>query len=238
MLTYILAYRPDEFGLVPDEEGFVLYKDLLKAFHEEEGWRHVRRSHINEVLLGEDRELFEAFDDRIRSQKRHWTLNTHSDLPLPGLLYAPVRKRAHAAAMERGLKAVGKNVTLSSDREMALRIGRRQDQHPVLLEIPAASAEKRGVLIFPFGDLFLSPEIPPECIAGPIPPKNLLEGREKKEAKKQKPHADLKPPTPGSFSLDPGRDPDPFRRAKGKKRKGWKEDARKMRRGKKGKNII
>jgi len=41
MLTYILAYRPDEFGLVPSEEGFVRYKDLLKALHEEDGWRTV-----------------------------------------------------------------------------------------------------------------------------------------------------------------------------------------------------
>ena len=237
MLTYILAYRPDEFGLVPDEEGFVLYKDLLKAFHEEEGWRHVRRSHINEVLLGEDRELFEAFDDRIRSQKRHWTLNTHNDLPLPGLLYAPVRKRAHPAVMERGLNAVGSYLALSPDREMALRIGRRKDQNPVLLEIPAAAAKKKGALIFPFGDLFLSPEILPECIAGPLPPKDLPERKEKKEVKKQKPRPDLKPPTPGTFFLDPKRDPDPFRKAKGKKRKGWKEDARKIRRGKKGKPL-
>jgi len=68
-------------------------------------------------------------------------------------------------------------------------------------------------------------------------PDKGLEKWLKKEAKKQKPNADLKPPTPGSFSLDPGRDPDPFRRAKGKKRKGWKEDARKMRRGKKGKTM-
>ncbi len=238
MLTYILSYRPDEFGLIPDGEGFVLYKDLLKAFHEEEGWRHVRRSHIDEVLFGKDRELFEAFDDRIRSRKRHWVLNTHNDRPLPGLLYIPVRKRAHLVAMERGLKAVGREyLVLSSDREMALRIGRRQDKRPVLLEIPAAAAEKRGALIFPFGDLFLSPEILPECIAGPLPPKDLLERKEKKEVKKQKPRLDLKPTTPGSFSLDPKRDPDPFRKAKGKKRKGWKEDARKIRRGQKGKGI-
>jgi putative RNA 2'-phosphotransferase len=235
MLTYVLAYRPDEFGLVPDEEGFVRYKDLLKALHEENGWRHVRRSHINEMLMGGDRVLFEPENDRIRSQERHWTLNTDNDLPLSGLLYTPVRKRAHPVAMERGLKAKERSyVVLSSDRKMALRMGRRLDQHPVLLEIPAAAAGKKGVLIFPFGDLFLAPEIPADCISGPLPSKDQVEKEEKKVDKKQKPHADLKTATPGSFILDPQRDPDPSRKSRGKKRKGWKEEARKMRRKQKG----
>jgi len=52
MLVYMLGHRPDEFGLVPDSEGFIPYKELLQAIHEEEGWRYVRRSHINEVLFG------------------------------------------------------------------------------------------------------------------------------------------------------------------------------------------
>ena len=231
MLTYILAYRPDEFGLIPDEEGFVRYKDLFKALHEENGWRHVRPSHINEMLMGGDRALFEAEDDRIRSQERHWILNTDNDLPLPGLLYTPVRRRAHPVAMERGLKAERNSyLALSPDREMALRMGHRRDQHPVLLEIPAAAAGKKGVLIFPFGDLFLAPEIPVHCISGPLPSKDLVEKEEKKADKKQKPHAGLKSATPGSFLLDPQRDPDPSRKSRGKKRKGWKEEARKMRR--------
>jgi len=38
MLAYVLGRRPDEFGLIPDAEGFVRIKDLLKALHEEEGW--------------------------------------------------------------------------------------------------------------------------------------------------------------------------------------------------------
>ncbi len=231
MLTYILAYRPDEFGLVPDGEGFVRYKDLLKALHEEDGWRYVRHSHINEMLMGEDRERFETREERIRSRNRHWTMEHYSDLPLPGLLYAPIRKRAHPVVMERGLKAeAGSFLALSPDREMALKIGRRKDQHPVLLEIPAANAKRKGVRIFPFGDLFLSPEIPAHFISGPPPPKDPIEKEEKKTHKRRKTVTDGEIPSPGTFILDPQRDPDPSRRSKGKKRKGWKEAARKTRR--------
>ena len=232
MLTYVLGYRPDEFGLVPDEEGFVAYKDLLKVLHEETGWRHVRQSHINEMLMGRDRERFDSQDDRIRSRKRHWVLNHGDDIALPGLLYTPVRKRAHPVVMERGLKALRNSyLPLSTDRKMALRIGRRRDQDPVLLEIPAAAAGKKGVLIFPFGELFLAPEIPAAFIAGPLPSKNMVEREEKKGDKKQKTPPRPKTLTPGAFILEPQRDPDPSRKFRGKKRKGWKEEARKMRRG-------
>ena len=235
MLTYILGYRPDEFALVPSEEGFVRYKELLKALHEEEGWRHVRQSHINEMLMGEDRALFEVQGDRIRSRKRHWIMDAQSDQPLPGLLYTPVRKKAHPVVMEKGLKAEsGFYIALSPHREMALRMGQRRDRHPVLLEIPAALAEKKGLQIFRFGTIFLAPEIPAHCISGPLPPKNLLEKEEKKRGKKPKIDSDRIPSTPGSFILDPQRDPDPSRKSKGKKRKGWKEAARKMRRKQKG----
>ena len=36
MLAYVLGHRPDEFGLLPDESGYVRLKDLLTALKEEE----------------------------------------------------------------------------------------------------------------------------------------------------------------------------------------------------------
>ena len=50
-LKYILGLRPDEFGLVPDRDGYVKIKDLLKAVHEEAGWRSFRQANINEMML-------------------------------------------------------------------------------------------------------------------------------------------------------------------------------------------
>ena len=51
LMTYVLERHPDEFGLVPDDDGFVRMKDLIKAITEEVGWGFVRQSHINEVLI-------------------------------------------------------------------------------------------------------------------------------------------------------------------------------------------
>ena len=108
-LIYVLGHRPDEFGLVPDHEGFIAYKELLQAIHEEEDWRYVRRSHINEVLLTEDRSLFQSEDERIRSMERRWELDLHHPaMSLPKILFTAVRRKAHPVVMENGLKGTEK----------------------------------------------------------------------------------------------------------------------------------
>jgi putative RNA 2'-phosphotransferase len=235
-LVYILGHRPYEFGLVPDMDGFVSYKELLQAIHEEPGWHYVRQSNINEVLLGKDRSLFQPEEKRIRVLDRQWQMDLdHPSDMLPKLLFTPIRRKAHPVVMEKGLKsAEGKHIVLSSDQDMILRIGKRRDQNPVLLEILASSAQSKGIMFYTFSDLFLcTGGIPAEYIAGPQVSKEILEGlraaaEAKKEAVRPKP-ADF---TPGTFPLDPSRDTDLKRRAKGKKRKGWKEEARKVRKHK------
>jgi putative RNA 2'-phosphotransferase len=233
-LVYMLGHRPDEFGLVPDSDGFVTYKALLQAIHEEPDWHYVRQSHINEVLLGKDRHLFQPSDNRIRTAERRWQFDIEKpSQPLPKLLFTPVRRKAHPAVMEKGLKSgQGKYLVLSPDQEMVGRIGKRRDQKPVLLEVMADAAQNEGVLFYPFGNLFLSPEIPARFIAGPPVPKEILDKGKDVETRKEKTIPRQAVLTPGTFPLDSSRDPDPYRQAKGKKRKSWKEEARKVRRGK------
>ena len=232
----MLGHRPDEFGLVPDREGFIAYKELLQAIHEEEDWRYVRRSHINEVLLTEDRSLFQPEGEHVRSMERRWEMDLHHPvLSLPKVLFTAVRRKAHSVVMEKGLKRTEKKLlVLSPVRDMTLRIGRRRDQNPVALEILADAAREKRIFFYSFGDLFLSPEIQSRFIAGPPVPKEMLERKKEKDKPTEKTAKSLPTPTPGTFTLDPSRDPDPYRKAKGKKRKGWKEAARKMRKGQKG----
>ena len=236
LLTYVLGHRPDEFGLVPDIDGFVPLKELLKAIHEEEGWSYVRQSHINEVLLGQDRHLFQCEGNRIRTMERQWTLDiSRAVTSLPKILFTPVRAKAHAFVMDKGLRADGERyLVLSPDRAMALRIGKRRDQDPVIIEVIAAEARKKGAPFYQFGILFLSSQISTRFITGPLVSKKILE-----RTKKQIPVPLTKPPkpavdfAPGTFSLDSRKDPDLARRTKGRKSKGWKEKARKHRRTKK-----
>lgn len=232
-LIYILGHRPDEFGLLPDGEGFVSYKELLKAIHEEPEWRHVSRGHINEVLLGKDRFLFVSEENRIRAAERRWPFSVGAPCEdLPKLLYVAVRRKAHRSAVEKGLWASeSAPLVFSPDEETALRIGRRRDAKPVALKVTTASALKEGILFSGFGKLFLaSVPIPAKHVVAPPLPKEAQEDRTS-GAKKERELP--RPPdfSPGSFILDASRDPDPSRQARGKKPKGWKEAARKIRRG-------
>jgi hypothetical protein len=91
----------------------------------------------------------------------------------------------------------------------------------------ADKAQKEGILFHAFGNLFLTKEIRSRYIAGPPLPKEIIKSKEAKPKKEE-----IKPPDfqAGTFVLDESRDMDRSRKKKSKKRKGWKEEARKFRR--------
>ena len=228
-MIYILGHSPYEFGLVPDEEGFIPYKELLQAINEEPGWGYVRQGNINEVLLGKERVLFFSDGKRIKTTDRRWTLDLgRPGQSMPKILFIGIRRKAHAAVIDKGLRKIeGSYYTLSPEREMAQRIGMRRDQRPVLLEIMAHEAQREGRLFYHFGDLFLTSEISPQHIAGPPVPKDAIKGKEEKQVKVRESLPEFQT---GSFTLDIRRDPDRMRRQSGKKKKGWKEEVRRLRR--------
>lgn len=228
-MTYILGHRPYEFGLVPDLYGFIFFKELLWAFHEEPGWTHVREASIKEVLLSDDRLLFETTDKMIRAIERRWNLDLENpEKSVPKQLFHGIRKKAHPATLEKGLPFRQDHyIVLSSSREMAERLGKRRDRKPVILEISAASALEHGINFYRFGDLFLVKEVSPEYITGPPVPKDFIKTVEEQPHRIQEKSQIF---DPGTFILKAERDPDRSRNVKGKKRKGWKEEARKLRR--------
>ncbi len=228
-LVYILAHRPDEFGLVPDPAGFVPIKDLLRAVHEEPGWGYVREGHLREVLLGRDRALFVREEDRLRSAEKRWQLDLQTPSQnTPKILLIAIRRKAHGHVMEKGLFS-DRPLVLSPDRDMAQRIGQRRDHKPIMLEVLTGPARQQGVLFHAFGVLYLAKEIPPEFISGPPVPEEIPELQ---PAGKAKPAPQPTAFSGGTFVLEAHRDPDPSRRRDGRKPRGWKEDSRKMRRNK------
>ncbi len=224
-LAYILERRPDEFGLVLDPDGFTAIKELLKAVHEEEGWRWVRQSHINEVLVTLPDPPVETTDKRIRARDRARLPVHEPETNPPPHLFTCVRQRAHPVVLDKGIRPAGApHVILSSSREMALRIGRRSDPNPVTLTVQAEKCERKGVRFRRAGEaLFLADFIPPGCFMAPPLPK------EKAEAKKKEKSAPAEAPgTPGSFLWEPSE-------KKASRRKGKWEGADRKKGGKKGK---
>jgi len=232
LLDYILGRRPDEFGLLPDADGFVKIKELLKAITEEDGWKHVRRSHINEVLLTRIDPEVEIADNRIRAVTRERLHEITLIIEPPKLLYTCVRQRAYPFIHDKGIYPAGPEpVILTAEKELAQRIGQRRDRQPALLTIHTASSLQQGVVFHRFGEsLYLADFIPAGCFSGPPLPKEKPDSRKPLVEDKQPARTEA-----GSFVLDLQNNRD-FTPKTGyrKKRKepDWKKDRRRSRKQK------
>jgi putative RNA 2'-phosphotransferase len=201
MLAYMLGRRPAEFGLIPDAEGFVKIKDLLKALHEEADWGYVNLSHLNEVRLSVAAAPFEIRENRIRCLRREIPAVAEESARRPKLLYAAVRRRAYPLVHAEGIRpSLHPRVVLAADRGMAERLGRRSGPDPVILTVNVCSLSQAGVVAVPFGDgLFLADYIPPACFSGPPVPKEAPGDFDTPASEKSV----RRPAMPGSFPLDP-----------------------------------
>jgi len=227
-MSYILGNRPDEFGLVPDRQGYITIKEFLKAINEEPNMAYVRESHIREVLLHERDGIFEIGGEKIRSTKREFCpVERERDLaPPPKILFKGVKRKAYPYILKSGLFPGSKeHVVMTRDRDLAIRIARRLDQKPIVLEISAGSANENGITFYHFGDsLYLADRVPVQFISGPPLPKELPSREETSKKAREK--------DPGSFILKAEKDPDLKRRKKAKKRIGWKQEVKKGRKRK------
>ncbi|CAB5084583.1 hypothetical protein D3OALGA1CA_466 [Olavius algarvensis associated proteobacterium Delta 3] len=222
LLTYILGRQPDEFGLVLDNNGFVRIKELLKAVCEEDGWRHVRKRHLEEILISMSDPPIDIHKGRIRAIDRSRLPCPKTDDKPPKLLYCCVRQRAYAHVREKGIRSSeDRPVRLTDDKHMALRIGRRTDPEPVLLTVYATRGLHHGVTFQRYGNaLFLSGTLPADCLTGPPLPKP--------RAKDEKPApAPMPPAAPGSFFLEPNPQKRFEKRSRRKKEISWKKERRK-----------
>lgn len=198
-LAYMLERRPDEFGLVLDQQGYVKIKQLLKALNEEKGWKHVRRFHLDEILYSIPDPPFEILDNRIRARRREHLPRPNASPQLPKLLYTCVRKKAYPFVTQKGIFPSGyQQVVLSANPDLAKRMGKRSDSQPVMLSVHVQASVEHGVLFQQIGELlFLAPSIPAGCFSGPPLPK------EKVQTQKQTPPSKSSTPQEsGSFAVN------------------------------------
>ncbi len=235
MLTYILGHRPDEFGLVLSEEGFVPIKHLLQVLTGESGWGFVRRHHLDQVVGLMSPPALEIMEDRIRARAPARLRREAGESP-PALLYAAIPTKAHLKVWEEGLKPPpDRELVLAATPELALKLGRRRAPDPILVTVQAQAAARRGLAFTGYGEgLYLAPALARDLLQLPTPSQAL----EKPKAEKPRPAA----PTPGSFFPDlPGMFQPPAKhQGKGKRDEPeWKSGARALRKERgKGENDL
>jgi putative RNA 2'-phosphotransferase len=237
MLSYMLGRSPDEFALVPDPDGFFKIKEVLKALSEEEGWGYVRESHINEIFLAFSDPMLEIEGNLIRAEDREHLPQPQITKNLPKLLYVCIRRKACSVVYQKGIFPFGGNelVVLSSEPDMALRIGKRRDANPVMLTVQTQKAMEKGVVFYKSGDaLFLCDHIPVDCFTGPPLPQENEKAAHKSDKPDSKKSKELpeEPKEYGSFfiDLDDEKEREKIKRKRIKKDIEWKKDAKKIRR--------
>ncbi|MBF0224539.1 MAG: RNA 2'-phosphotransferase [Desulfobacterales bacterium] len=235
VLNYILGYNPYEFGLVPDKDGYVKIKDLLKAMSEDEELRYVRQFHIDEILLIVPKPSIEIKDNSIRSKKRDKLCLPSicdNNQNIPKVLYTAIRERSYSFVLENGVSPQGSEyIILASSDDVAEKIGKRKDSDPVILSINTKQSAEKGVSFLKAGDeLFLSSFIPKGCFTGPsISEKiELTDKKTLKEKPKKKTKIDEKF-MPGSFILNL----DDQKLNKRDEKSSWKDNKKRLRREKK-----
>ena len=150
-MSYMLGKRPDEFGLVPDREGYITIKEFLNAINEEPNMAYVREFHVKEVLLHDRDGIFEIDGKKIRSAKRDFCpVEKERDLAsLPKILFVGVKKKAYPYILKSGLLPGSKeHIVMTKDRDLAIRIARRSEQKPIILEIKAGTAIENGITFY------------------------------------------------------------------------------------------
>lgn len=237
-IQYAIGRCPDEFGLVTDAQGFTPVSDLLKVF-QEEGWHHIRRTHLETLSYHLEKPILEIKDHLVRVVDRSHLNGLREPTNCPKLLYAPIRRRAYETVLQHGLRPQGYpgQVVLFADETLAEKVGQRRDFDPIIVTVHVASALGRGRVLRQFGErIFLMQSLPAECCRLPRPPQTPKQ-REKEPATATPPS----PKTPGSFTLDrdplvhgphPGESSGRDRRSK-----GWKKERQKARRWKDRRNY-
>ncbi|MDJ0720327.1 MAG: RNA 2'-phosphotransferase [Desulfobacterales bacterium] len=230
LLHYILGRQPDEFGLVPDDAGYVPLKDLMKVLHEEK-WSHVRPAHLESLPYRVPQAGIEMDQKFIRASHREHLPKAVPCTTVPKELFTCIRRKAYMAVSRSGLvpQHHPDRVVLFAEREMALRVGRRRDAHPLVVTVQTTVAQDAGIQFDRLGaTVFLTTRIPSDCCRLPAPPRPVRTPQAPKDNPPSAPS-----PEAGSYTLDWERlslgNAPPAKRTS-QKSKQWRRERQRVRR--------
>ncbi len=239
-LTYIAYHAPAEYGLFWDPDGTMPWKELYWALQEDPSLRFVREAIIRELsYLGLELPFIVAGSLLRRREGLELPSYPLADHVPERLYFACRRKNYHFLSDHGIVRSQRSFVPVSADKELALRLGKRRDSDPLLIEIRAAKASSEGQLVrWAGGELYLVESIPASYLIFPLlraERHSASTARKKVEAKPSRP--DL-PASAGSFFVDaqqlqthsPGRNGiDKAGKQKSGKKRDWKREAKKER---------
>ncbi len=193
ILFAMLGRQPEAFGIVMDGGGWISIKELHQALMEEAGFSRITPKGLTQFFSLYRPEKFEWQENRVRvsPESQRPDLTIYNEATPPELLYVSIRPKAHAHVIARGLQSSNnkKWIILSTEKEMALKIGKRRDKDPIIAEIMAIKSDKAGVVFRRAGrGLYLVESLDPQWMnIPPLPPVREKDKHREPKSSKAKP---------------------------------------------------
>ncbi|AFK21703.1 RNA 2'-phosphotransferase [Pyrococcus sp. ST04] len=166
LMAYILRHGPWDFGLNPDEEGFVEIKDLVNALRTHYPW--VTEDFVREIVQKDEKGRYEIRGSKIRARYGHSypVLLNHEEDRESKVLYHGTLRRNLKSILREGLKPMKRQfVHLSTTYDDAYLTGRRHGSDVVVLLIDAECLRRKGYQVYKAGRrVRIVRHVPPECI--------------------------------------------------------------------------
>ena len=233
ILDYIARRSPGEHGLFWDTDGAMPWKEFYWVLQEDPSLRFVRESTIRELALLGIELPWKLDGNMLRLCPEVASPSYPPASDVPERLYFGLRPKNMVRTQEVGLNSSRRRfIAVCADRDLALRIAKRREQSPILIEIQAREASGKGVRFLVAGpDLYLVESVPVEFIFFPKLRQDVAErlaGGARKPGDKPSPA-----PAPGSFIVEPHHFEAQYRartpKGNVKKKdsaKGWKKERR------------
>lgn len=203
-LATMAYHSPGEYGLFWDADGTMPWKELYWALQEDASLRFVRESHLKEIAyLGIDfPALLEGKVLRLKPGLPPPRYSTAENPPRRLYYGCPMRRLP--VVRDEGLRPTGRTLLpLFAEKEMALRVARRRDPDPVMIEVRTEKAVEDSVAILAAGGpLYLTSGLPASALVLPLirePAASKSNEGKKEKGVRKTPSAD----SPGSFLVTP-----------------------------------
>lgn len=162
-MSYLLRHNSENLEM--DDHGFIFLDQLLEKLRER---FPLDRDLLLDIVERSDRKRFEIAGDKIRALYGHTIpveLELEEDRTVK-VLYHGTTPKAASKILKTGLKPMKRRrVHLSPTIEMAIVVGRRRTDSPVVLEIDAQAAREKGVKFYKATEkVYLSGYIKPEYV--------------------------------------------------------------------------
>lgn len=171
-LAVILRHKPEQFGLTLDDRGFTSLDGVWAAIVNRYGDRFTEAD-LKQVVAGDQngKKRYEIIGEQIRAMYGHSQIREIVYPPAipPARLYHGTNADAAEKIREDGLQAMGRQyVHLTTNRNNATTIAKRQTKVPLLLIIRADEAHRDGTIFHHAeSEHYLARSIPPAYINFP-----------------------------------------------------------------------